>query len=399
MVKTRRSLNMSERATKGKKKGVGTSDNTCIMVEPPIVNKEAQKTKGRKSKIPVSTSMEEEQVFSPTPIRSIPPIDTSQEEVVDVSDPPANPSVKDTMGKTANPSVVAEKSVDDVGKDVPKRDGKDVLQADEIVTEGVKSTSDVDLGKNVEPSVEDTIHGLKDGSSSGGDVLKPLVDDCVKDNVAEGMDADIPNVVDTEPVTAKAVDEGVDDILDGDIQEVIPEDVGPKKKSKKRKYKKSADAGGAVDTWSDKGLPSSKLIVKYAVLDKVGVANWVPTTHTTSVSQTFASILESQKEDILTVEDVEGPAPGFITISPKLIQGTHVADIPPVTVDTGGASGSGTDESAKILRDEIRHLDGIIQSSLARKYVLEAHLRSLSGEDNPDVEPAVGDGGVETPPA
>ncbi|GAA0143233.1 hypothetical protein LIER_35700 [Lithospermum erythrorhizon] len=42
----------------------------------------------------------------------------------------------------------------------------------------------------------------------------------------------------------------------------------------------------------------------------------------------LCNILESEKEDLLTTEDVEGQAPGFITISPKLIQGTHVADIP-----------------------------------------------------------------------
>ncbi|GAA0153206.1 hypothetical protein LIER_11503 [Lithospermum erythrorhizon] len=34
-------------------------------------------------------------------------------------------------------------------------------------------------------------------------------------------------------------------------------------------------------------------------------------------------ILESQKEDIITATDLEGPAHGFITISPKLMQGTH----------------------------------------------------------------------------
>ncbi|GAA0141274.1 hypothetical protein LIER_02454 [Lithospermum erythrorhizon] len=96
-------------------------------------------------------------------------------------------------------------------------------------------------------------------------------------------------------------------------------------------------------------------------------------------------------------EDVEGPSPGFITISPKLIQETHVANIPLVTVDTSGASGSGTDKTIKILRDELRHLDGVIQSSLARKYVLEARLRSLSGEDDAQDEAIVGDGGAETP--
>ncbi|GAA0172382.1 hypothetical protein LIER_41326 [Lithospermum erythrorhizon] len=79
MVKTQRGFNTSGNAIKGKKKGVGLSDDAFMEVEPPIVNQKAQKTKWRKSKAPVSTSMEEEQVFSPTPIRSIPHIDTSQE--------------------------------------------------------------------------------------------------------------------------------------------------------------------------------------------------------------------------------------------------------------------------------------------------------------------------------
>ncbi|GAA0155340.1 hypothetical protein LIER_38065 [Lithospermum erythrorhizon] len=75
-------------------------------------------------------------------------------------------------------------------------------------------------------------------------------------------------------------------------------------------------------------------------------------------------ILESHKEDVLTAEDIEGPSRGFITISPKLMQVTHVVDIPLVTVDTGRASGRGPDETAKVLIDEISHLEWIVQSSL-----------------------------------
>ncbi|GAA0140518.1 hypothetical protein LIER_01848 [Lithospermum erythrorhizon] len=80
MVKTRRGLNTLGKSTKGKKKGVGPSDDKCIEVEALVVNQEAQKAEGQKSKVKgkgskasVSTSMEGEQVFSPTPIRSIPP--------------------------------------------------------------------------------------------------------------------------------------------------------------------------------------------------------------------------------------------------------------------------------------------------------------------------------------
>ncbi|GAA0160596.1 hypothetical protein LIER_17115 [Lithospermum erythrorhizon] len=99
--------------------------------------------------------------------------------------------------------------------------------------------------------------------------------------------------------------------------------------------------GGAINTWPDKELPSSKL-------------------------------------------------------------GVHVVDVPlaPIT-DTGGALGSSIDGTVQLLRDDIRYLDGIIQSCLAIKFVLEASLRDLTGEDNDeddaDVDPTAGDSGVETP--
>ncbi|GAA0158337.1 hypothetical protein LIER_15394 [Lithospermum erythrorhizon] len=61
---------------------------------------------------------------------------------------------------------------------------------------------------------------------------------------------------------------------------------------------------------------------------------------------------EKVKEDILTAADKEGPFPGVITISPKLMQGTYVTDIPLAHVDVGGASGSSTDGTVQLLRDE-----------------------------------------------
>ncbi|GAA0175417.1 hypothetical protein LIER_28596 [Lithospermum erythrorhizon] len=49
-------------------------------------------------------------------------------------------------------------------------------------------------------------------------------------------------------------------------------------------------------------------------------------------------------------------------------------------IETGGGSSVGNDETARFLRDEIKHLEGVIQSSLARKSILEARLRSLTGD-------------------
>ncbi|GAA0168013.1 hypothetical protein LIER_22830 [Lithospermum erythrorhizon] len=54
-------------------------------------------------------------------------------------------------------------------------------------------------------------------------------------------------------------------------------------------------------------------------------------------------------------------------------------------------SGVGNEETTRVLKDEIKHLNGVIQSSLARKSVLEARLRSLSGDDDPTVDPAAND--------
>ncbi|GAA0145421.1 hypothetical protein LIER_36126 [Lithospermum erythrorhizon] len=168
MVKTRRGLNTSGKATKGNKKGVVPSDDTCMDVEYLIVNQEVQKAKrqkstikGKGSKTHVFTSMEDDQVFCPTPIRSLPPFNA-------------------TYGV--------------VHGEIPK------------------------VHNNYLPWVDYT-------------------------NVRE---LDNPSML--------------------------------------------------------------------------------------------CNILASQKEDILTTDDVKGLSPGFITISRKLMQGTHVADIPLVTTDIGGAS-------------------------------------------------------------
>ncbi|GAA0167232.1 hypothetical protein LIER_22209 [Lithospermum erythrorhizon] len=99
-------------------------------------------------------------------------------------------------------------------------------------------------------------------------------------------------------------------------------------------------------------------------------------------------------------EDIDDPAtPNFQKIifhnftfdfSPSIINGIQVAL---QFEDVSGTSGGENEETARFLRDEIRHLDGVIQTSLARKFVLEARLRSLSGVANPDV----GGSGAETP--
>ncbi|GAA0151323.1 hypothetical protein LIER_10065 [Lithospermum erythrorhizon] len=86
MVRTGGGVNTSDKATKGKKKAEESDDNACRVVEPPVVEFEARNVKGRKlktkrkrSKAPVSTNKkgDENLVFNPIPIRSIPLVDTT----------------------------------------------------------------------------------------------------------------------------------------------------------------------------------------------------------------------------------------------------------------------------------------------------------------------------------
>ncbi|GAA0143933.1 hypothetical protein LIER_04501 [Lithospermum erythrorhizon] len=99
----------------------------------------------------------------------------------------------------------------------------------------------------------------------------------------------------------------------------------------------------------------------------------------------ICSILLSQHNDILTSDDVEGADPGVITITPRLMEGTHVADVPLGPQTEEDTSTTHTDSTVQLLQEEIRYLNGVIQTSMARKSVLEARLRSLTSEDDAGV--------------
>ncbi|GAA0176193.1 hypothetical protein LIER_29231 [Lithospermum erythrorhizon] len=88
MVRRRGGVNTSGKETKGKKKVEDSGDDACRVVEPPVVEAEAQNMKGQKLKtkekwskatISMRKKGDEDLVFNPTPIRSIPPLDTTHE--------------------------------------------------------------------------------------------------------------------------------------------------------------------------------------------------------------------------------------------------------------------------------------------------------------------------------
>ncbi|GAA0147627.1 hypothetical protein LIER_07282 [Lithospermum erythrorhizon] len=173
-------------------------------------------------------------------------------EAADVPEPSITPSANASEGKTVEPPVISEDQVK-IYVSNGTAGNENVSCAEDMMTETVEGPSFEGLGVNVNPSVKDTVDGWKDSTLLEGDVLEPSV----ANTMAKGMDADIPSVTDIEAEPAEnmerpSVGHRVDDILDDDIHEVIPEDAGPKKKSKKRKHKNNADVG-------ESSIPEKKL--------------------------------------------------------------------------------------------------------------------------------------------
>ncbi|GAA0148610.1 hypothetical protein LIER_08002 [Lithospermum erythrorhizon] len=67
----------------------------------------------------------------------------------------------------------------------PERGNKDMSRGEDTVTEEVKDPSTKVLDENFDRSVKETLDGLKDRNPSGGDVLRPTIDDSVKDTCCD----------------------------------------------------------------------------------------------------------------------------------------------------------------------------------------------------------------------
>ncbi|XP_045822302.1 uncharacterized protein LOC123915204 [Trifolium pratense] len=169
--------------------------------------------------------------------------------------------------------------------------------------------------------------------------------------------------------------------------------------------------GDKVRVWPRAGkLSAAKLTTKYALLNKIGAANWVPTTHSNSVATGLAKfiyaigtstafdygthifnatilhgsstavkmpiafptlicgIILSQHPDICTNSDVPVPRPSALTIDFRLLEGTHAADIAVASLKKPAAGMTKRQmianlrEVSKMLGEKKELVDGVIQA-------------------------------------
>ncbi|KAK2418418.1 hypothetical protein QL285_040615 [Trifolium repens] len=170
-----------------------------------------------------------------------------------------------------------------------------------------------------------------------------------------------------------------------------------------------------VKIWPPKGkVPSVMLSVKYAILNRIGTANWVPTTHTSDIATGLArfiysvgtgtefnygahifdetvqhakswairmpiafpslicSIILAQHPSILTADDEVSKRESPLDFHPRLFEGTHAADIeitgPSVAAPTGSGSMSrkemiaSLEAACKVLDEKKKSLEQVIMA-------------------------------------
>ncbi|KAH1266491.1 hypothetical protein GmHk_01G001980 [Glycine max] len=186
-----------------------------------------------------------------------------------------------------------------------------------------------------------------------------------------------------------------------------------------------------VQHWPKKGkLSAGKLSVKYAILHRIGAANWVPTNHTSTVatglgkflyavgtkskfnfgnyifdqtvkhSESFAvklpiafptvlcGIMLSQHPNILNLTDSVMKRESPLSLHYKLFEGTHVPDIVSTSGKAAASGAVSKDALIAELRDTCKVLEATIKATTEKKMELERLIKRLSESGIDDGEAA-----------
>ncbi|KAL5191479.1 hypothetical protein HKD37_04G010752 [Glycine soja] len=186
-----------------------------------------------------------------------------------------------------------------------------------------------------------------------------------------------------------------------------------------------------IQHWPKKGkLSAGKLSVKYAILHRIGAANWVPTNHTSTVatglgkflyavgtkskfnfgnyifdqtvkhSESFAvklpiafptvlsGIMLSQHPNILNYTDSVMKRESPLSLHYKLFEGTHVPDIVSTSGKAAASGAVSKDALIAELKDTCKVLEATIKANTEKKMELERMIRRLSESGIDDGEAA-----------
>jgi hypothetical protein len=177
---------------------------------------------------------------------------------------------------------------------------------------------------------------------------------------------------------------------------------------------------GQVKEWPSRNhLSAGKLTVKYAILHKIGSANWVPTNHVSTISISLGRIIHaigtrvnydfgkfifdqtirhastnvvklpiafpslicgiilSQQPGILSTSDIPSRRKPPLSIHYKLFEGSHVNDVMTSAKRESTSQGSLVDQ----LKETCKELENGIRVAKARKEALEVLICSLEKEE------------------
>ncbi|GAA0163497.1 hypothetical protein LIER_19345 [Lithospermum erythrorhizon] len=386
---------------RGKKNVEDGDDDACKVVEPHIVEEKTQKLKGHKksrkgkgegSKALVSTKRrgDDTRVLNPTPLRSIPaPVDTTY-EVTNVAQSQIHNNYLPWIDYTNvrnldNPRTEVDDRDADVGGDESKS---------EIPTE--ENVADETITAIVEEGIED--YSCSEGAANLSEhSAVPSDTDFMGDVTPSIADNGAGAVGLSEERAEPTAGDGVADTLNTKDVE-FPKSVSQKKKkSKKRKHKKGVDEGEAFESKKklskeEHGLDEEDItaiiIKRRKAKGKLKIDENRYKVENKRIPKNVATV--STENVALNSEEKE--AKWRFVACRRIAAERMLSEVTKKNADIMGIlEDAGVMPTVETVGPYFPKL-----SRLAQKYVLEAHLRSLTGKDDLAVDPDASDSKAES---